>query len=192
MKCHYYLAPDLNITRGIQDDLEDVGIDEWCIHVISKDEAGLSKKRIHSGNFVEKSDGFAGGLVGALIGLLVGVLIDLVLMSASESFSAFIYVIIPIALTLLGLWEGMLLRAKYEGKKVQPFHDEIEGGEHLFLIYTPRGKSSIVRRMMREKHPQAKHVAVDTHYMDPLRPPTRRRVPTRGSARQHRADSSAE
>jgi hypothetical protein len=176
MKCHYYLAPDLEITRVIEEDLQEVGIDDWYIHVVSKDEAGLKKEKIHSGNFVEKSDAFAGGVTGALVGLLVGVLVGLVLVAAgpSDGLSPFVYVIVVVAPTLLGLWEGMLLRAKYEGRKIAPFHDEIQAGKYLFLIYTPKGQSDVITKMMREKHPEAGHVAVDTHFMDPLSPPIRR------------------
>ena len=43
MKCMYYLAPSLVSTHQISDDLHDVGIDDWHVHVVSKDEAGLKK-----------------------------------------------------------------------------------------------------------------------------------------------------
>ena len=44
MKCMYYLAPSLFSTHQISDDLIDLGIADWFVHVISKDEAGLKKE----------------------------------------------------------------------------------------------------------------------------------------------------
>ena len=43
MKCLYYLAPALESTRAISDDLHAVGVKDWYIHVIINDEAGLKK-----------------------------------------------------------------------------------------------------------------------------------------------------
>jgi hypothetical protein len=47
MKCLYYLAPTLESTRAVSDDLHRVGIKDWFIHVVSNDEAGLKRERIH-------------------------------------------------------------------------------------------------------------------------------------------------
>ena len=44
----YYLAPSLLSTHKIADDLKALGIAEWFVHVISKDEAGLKKEQLHS------------------------------------------------------------------------------------------------------------------------------------------------
>ena len=41
MKCMYYLAPSLVSSHKISDDLQEIGIADWLIHVISMDEAGL-------------------------------------------------------------------------------------------------------------------------------------------------------
>ena len=51
MKCLYYLTPALNSAHTISDDLHAVGVKDFYIHVISKDEAGLQKKHIHSSNY---------------------------------------------------------------------------------------------------------------------------------------------
>jgi len=53
MKCLYYLTSTLDSTRKITDDLHQAGIDDWFIHVLSKDEAGLKKEKIHSSNYLE-------------------------------------------------------------------------------------------------------------------------------------------
>ena len=75
MKCMYYLAPTLVSTHQVSDDLHEVGIDDWYIHVISKDEAGLKNEKIHSSNWLETTDLLRIGFIGANIGFIAGVLI---------------------------------------------------------------------------------------------------------------------
>ena len=65
MKCMYYLAPNLVNTHQVSDDLHDVGITDWNVHVISKDEAGLKKENIHSSNWLETKDLLRSGFIGA-------------------------------------------------------------------------------------------------------------------------------
>ena len=71
MKCMYYLAPSLVSTHNISDDLHEVGIDDWYIHVISKDEAGLKNEKIHSSNWFETTDLLRIGFIGANIGFII-------------------------------------------------------------------------------------------------------------------------
>ena len=171
MKCRYYLAPTLDSTHTISDDLHAIGVKDWYIHVFSKDEAGLQKEKIHSSNFLETSDALGGGLTGAIIGLVFGMLAALILRVAQpfgHDPSGFMYTIVVLAPAGFGLWEGALLRAKYGGRKISAFLDEIESGKYLFLIYTPESKGEAVREMMQEKHPDSEYVAVDEHFLDPL------------------------
>ena len=169
MKCIYYLAPTLDSTHTISDDLHAVGVKDWYIHVASKDEAGLQKEKIHSSNYLETSDALSGALTGAIIGLLFGVLAALFLM-VSPFGSGFVYAIVVLAPAVFGLWVGAMLRSSYDGKKIDAFHDDLEAGKYLFLIYTPESMDDVVRKMMQEKHPESEHVAVDEHFLAPLRP----------------------
>ena len=72
MKCMYYLAPSLISTQKISEDLGDVGIDDWLLHVVSKDEAGLKKEKIHSSNWLETTDLIRDGFIGANFGFIAG------------------------------------------------------------------------------------------------------------------------
>ncbi|MDP6674682.1 MAG: hypothetical protein QGH93_07535, partial [Gammaproteobacteria bacterium] len=71
MKCIYYLAPTLDSTSSVSNDLHNVGVNDWFLHVISKDEAGLKKEKIHSSNYLETLDFMRCGLIGANIGFIV-------------------------------------------------------------------------------------------------------------------------
>ena len=75
MKCMYYLVPNLVSTHQVSLDLGAVGVDDWYVHVISKDEAGLKNEKIHSSNWLETTDLLRFGFIGANFGFIIGVLI---------------------------------------------------------------------------------------------------------------------
>ena len=171
MKCLYYLSPNLDSTHAISDDLHAVGVKNWYIHVISKDEAGLKKERIHSSNYIETLDFMRSGLIGACSGFIIGV-IGAVILAFMQPFGpnlpGFAYAGVVVFTTLFGAWEGGLIGVATENKKLAPFHDDIEAGKYLFLIYARKGKGEVINAMMREKHPESKHVATDKHFISPF------------------------
>ena len=169
MKCIYYLAPTLDSTHTISDDLHAVGVKDWSIHVISKDEAGLRKERIHSSNYIETLDIIGSGLTGAFAGFLIGVIAAVILMFLQPfgpNVPGLVYVAVVVFTTLFGAWEGGLIGVATENKKLAPFHVDIEAGKYLFLIYARNGE--VINAMMREKHPESEHVATDEHFISPF------------------------
>jgi hypothetical protein len=173
MKCLYYLAPSLKSTHDISDDLHEVGINDFFLHVISRDESGLKKQHIHSSNYLETLDLIRDGLIGAVIGFLAG-LIGVWLLQYFQPFGAnvhvpaFVYYLIVAVATLFGAWEGGLVGVATENKKLERFHDDLEAGKYLMLIYALKEKEEAVRRMMDQRHPEAEFVAVDSHFVNPF------------------------
>ena len=171
MKCLYFLTPALKSAHTISDDLHAVGVDDWYIHVISKDEAGLQKHRIHSSNYIETLDIVRSGLTGAFAGFMAGVIGAVVLASLQPfgpnvSFAAYAGVVV--LATCFGAWVGGLVGISNENSKLAPFHDDIESGRYLFLIYARKGMGEVIKAMMREKHPESVHVATDRHFVNPF------------------------
>lgn len=173
MKCLYFLAPTLKSTRQVSDDLHAIGVNDWFLHVISKDEAGLKREHIHSSNYLETLDLVRGGVIGANLGFIVGVLgAGLVMFfkpfGADVEVPTYVYIIIVIFGTLFGAWEGGLYGVATENKKLTRFHDEIEAGKYLILIYARADQDEAIKKMMREKHPESQHVATDRHFISPF------------------------
>jgi len=167
MKCLYYLSPSLDSTRAISDDLHAVGVKDWYVHVISKDEAGLRKRRVHSSNYIETMDFMRAGFIGAYVGFAFGVL-GAILLIAIKPFggvSSFPYIAFVIFATLFGAWEGGLYGVATDNKKLAQFHDDIDAGKHLVLIYARKNKLAAVQSMMSDKHPASEHVATDEHFV---------------------------
>jgi len=121
VKCLYYLAPTLEGARTVSDDLHAVGVRDWYIHVISNDEAGLQKERIHSSNYIETMDFVRTGFLGAYIGFIVGMFGAFLLM-ATQVFGAntpvSAYLAVMLGATLFGAWVGGMIGFGAENKKL--------------------------------------------------------------------------
>ncbi len=174
MKCLYFLAPTLADTHQISDDLHDVGVKDYYLHVISKDEAGLKKQHVHSSNYLETLDLARSGLIGGLVGLVVGI-VGVLLLRRFNPIGVEIPTVVSLALvgvaTLFGAWEGGLVGIATENRKIARFHDDIEAGNFLVLIYALKTQEDRVKNMMRERHSEARLVAVDRHFINPFSSP---------------------
>jgi hypothetical protein len=171
MKCLYYIAPTLKSTHTISDDLHEIGVNDWYMHVVSKDIAGLRRKKIHSSNFMGTLDILRTGTIGASIGFFVGMLGAIALI-ANGAFGAnaplWTYTVVILPATMFGGWFGGLLGAGTENHKLNEFHDDIANGQYLFLIYAKKRQLDTIYTMMLRKHPESVHVATDEHFLNPL------------------------
>jgi hypothetical protein len=77
--------------------------------------------------------------------------------------------------TLFGAWVGGLTGIGSENQKLKRFHDDIEAGKYLILIYTRKGEGDQIKQMMRSRHPEAQHAATDRHFINPFAQVERRR-----------------
>lgn len=171
MKCIYYLTSTLDSTSQISDDLHKAGIGDWFIHVLSRDEAGLSKKKIHSSNYLEQLDILRFGIIGAVVGFVLGLFAANWLETAKPfgpDVPGIVYFAITGVLTLFGTWEGGLMGIANENKKIALFHDDIAAGKYLILIYARKNKEDIVKTVMATQHPEAQRVAEDEYFYNPL------------------------
>src|SRR5262245_56257696 len=155
MKCLYYVAPELESTSKVSEDLHDVGLDDFFVHVIAKDESGLKKRHIHTSNYIETLDFIRQGFIGAAIGLFAGIG-GCVLLDDFGPFPSvpwLVVVLLCFVATLFGDWDGGLIAVEKESKKLERFHDDIEAGKFLILIYAPNELESTIRHMMSRRHP---------------------------------------
>jgi hypothetical protein len=177
VKCLYYTAPPLDSARHISDDLHAVGVRDFFLHVIAKDEAGLEQRHIPGGNYLETLDLVRDGLIGTAIGLCAG-LIGAALLKLFAPFGPnvpnIVYFATVAAATLFGAWEGGLTGIASENKKLAKFHDDLEAGRCLILIYALQEQEAAVVRTMQVRHPEAQLAAIDRHFINPFSPVRRR------------------
>ena len=177
MNCLYYLAPTLDSTHQVTDDLHAAGVRDFFIHVISKDEHGLGEHHLHSSNYLETLDIVRDGFIGAALGSIAG-LIGAALLVFTEpfgpSFPRIIIVFVVAVATMFGAWVGGLTGIASEHKNLRKFRQDLEAGKYLILVYTRKAQGATVRALMRAKHPEAELVAVNTHFINPFKPVRRR------------------
>lgn len=171
MKCFYYLSPTLVSTHQISDDLHDTGVNDWFLHVVSKDESGLNKEHLHSSNYLETLDVIREGLIGAAFGFLAGI-VAAGMIKVFEPFGPetplIAYFIILFVFTCFGAWVGGLDGIAHENKKLLRFHDDIEAGKYLILIYANKNLEVEVQSMMAKQHPEAQLVGFDSKFYNPF------------------------
>jgi hypothetical protein len=171
MNCLYYLARTLESTHRISNDVRALGVNDSLLHVISQDEAGLQKQHIHSSNYLETLDLVRDGLIGASLGLIPGVF-GVALLKFFEPFGpnvpGVVYFATVAVAILFGAWEGGLKGIATENRKLAKFHDDIERGWYLILIYTRKDQEAAVREVMRNRHREAEFAATDPHFINPF------------------------
>nr|WP_298726271.1 hypothetical protein [uncultured Steroidobacter sp.] len=173
MKCIYYLTSTLKSTQDVSDDLHGVGVDDFYLHVVSKDECGLKQQRIHSSNYLETLDIVRDGFIGAALGFVAGLIGIWLLMyfkplGPDFEIPTLVYAILVGAATLFGAWEGGLTGIATENKKLARFHDDIDAGKYLILVYVNKQQEATVRKMMEERHADAEMVGIDSHCINPF------------------------
>ena len=110
-------------------------------------------------------------LIGGVIGFFFGVIAAGALMffkPFGPNMPEFVYLIVIAILTLFGIWEGGLTGVASENNKLAEFHDELEEGKYLILIYASKKQENSINEMMVKKHPEAQLVAMDSHFLNPF------------------------
>jgi hypothetical protein len=172
MKCIYFLTPNIATTDQVSADLHEVGVKDFYLHVICRDHAGLKRHQIQASNYFETLDIVRDGFIGAALGCLIG-LAGVGLLLYTKPFEGhvvptFVYALLVGVATLFGAWEGGLMGIDSEHKKLAKFHDDLVAGKYLILVYVRKNREQIVLKMMREKHPEAELVAIDSHFINPF------------------------
>jgi hypothetical protein len=171
MKRMYYLTSNLDSTEQISNDIHAAGITDWHFHVISKDEAGLYRRRIHGANLILKHDVIRYGELGAMIGFCMALLVTAYVV-ATEPFgpnaSGLVYVAIFGFITLFGAWVGGLTGLATENQAIAQYHGDIDAGKYLILIDVRRDREEAIQSLMAAKHPEARLVRVGSTFVNPF------------------------
>ena len=171
MKTMYYLASTLSSADTIAHELERAGIKNWFIHIVSNDESGIQKRRLHSSNYLETLDLVRDGLIGGIVGLIVGLIVVSTLAFLKPfglELPVVFYAFIAALITLFGLWEGGLAGIASKNKKLKEFDKDLAAGKHLILIYSPKKNEPRIHYIMEHKYPGVKLAAEDSHFLNPF------------------------
>ena len=160
MRRLYFLAPNIDSTHKIVEELHSNGIEDRHIHVLAKrdtpldalPEAGVSIKT----DFISALErgialGGASGLVAGLIGLRFagfviggGAILGLIMAGAT-----------------IGSLAGGLAGMNSGNSKLKQFEKAIESGEFLILVDTPRSRIDDIKRSIIKHHPEAEFYGIE-------------------------------
>ena len=170
MKRLYYLSKTLESVSKIVDDLHREGVSDWNIHVLSKDEAGLYHRHIHSAHILQQNDVIHSGQLGAMLGMLAGacfaVITDYWL--AVHDLSTAILALIAGTFTLFGAWSGGLVGVMKENYKIARFHNDLEKGDYLLLIDIDKTQELSICQQISRFHPDTVLAAQGTSLIQPF------------------------
>lgn len=136
MKRYFYLSDDLDDLEVIESQLEAQGVSTPQIHVISKDDAGLDKHKLHQVHQWFQTDVVHSTMVGAVVGLLFSLAIVLVGvfagMAAVIGWTPFIF----LSVVLLGFctWEAGFIGTQLPNRHFKKFSAALNKGKHLLMV----------------------------------------------------------
>lgn len=111
--------------------------------------------------------GIIGAIAGIIVGLMVAGFVDSVKPFGPDAPAIVYYAIIGV-LTLFGAWEGGLTGIASENKKIALFHNNLEAGSYLILIYARKASEELIKKVMENQHPEVGLAAIDASFYNPL------------------------
>lgn len=150
MRRLYYLADRIDEVNSVASALQQES-GEWQLHVLSRDEAGLRKRHLHSATALQRRDLIRSSERGTLFGLLIGLVAAALVLSAFDYFQRdplVAWIVITATITLFGAWVGGLAGLCLEHYQIRRFHADIDAGRHLLIVDVPRQKVEAVRDVL--------------------------------------------
>ncbi|MBQ0760522.1 MAG: NAD/FAD-utilizing enzyme [Zhongshania sp.] len=136
MKRYYFLTDNLDKLAAVEHDLAGNGISKPQIHVLSRDDSGVHKRKLNDVEAVLRKDVVQAMERGALIGLAAAALVLAVGhysgATASVGWMPFIF----LSIVMLGFftWEGGLFGIQEPHHDFKRFDQALASGRHLLLI----------------------------------------------------------
>lgn len=166
MKRIYFLAPTIEITHKIVDELQSEGIEERHIHILAKrdtpleglPEAGVSIKT----DFLPAVE--RGVALGGTTGLLAGLI--------GLRFAGFAIAGGPVLAAIMagatiGSMMGGLAGMNSGNSRLKKFETAIEQGELLVLVDIPQERIEVIKNLVIKHHPDAEFEGIE-----PVLPPS--------------------
>ncbi|MBU6951093.1 hypothetical protein [Hahella sp. HN01] len=171
MKRLYYLTPTLQSAERVSESLHEHGVTDWHFHILSKDEAGLTRRRLHSANVLHKLDLIHSMERGLLCGGLLGgsfVITAMIFSELGDLAPPAVWIALLVFCVLAGTWIGGMAGVNMENYKIRRFHDAIDKGMHLLMIDVPKEDETVVKTLLAQQHPDAVEQGEDSTIINPF------------------------
>ncbi len=169
MKRLYFTTDNLDSAESISDDVHEIGVTDLNFHVMSKNEAGLYKRHIHSTNIYHENNilqqAERGGLIGASVGALLVIIANFtgaMIINLPTTMASILF------LMFTGSWFGGFIGIHQQNYKISKFHNELDVGKYLVMIDVKKTDIERVEQMMAERHQEARFSGIDSTVIAPF------------------------
>ncbi len=163
----YFVLPNVEISRQIENDLLLARISEDHMHFLGK--RGTDLLDLPEATTAEKTDLVHGSLIGLVSGALVGALIGLGLYLFQDYVFPMEMGVILIFFLLggvFGVWvSGILIGSSTPNVKLREFEQAMQDGHILLMVDVPVERVDEIRNIVLTHHPEA-----EDHGKDPTIP----------------------
>lgn len=154
----YYLFDDISAVQHITDYLHRHRVPDSRIHVLSGDEAGLYKYRLHSASPLQTREMVRFGEEGGVIGLVVGAVVGLALVYSLDflrQMPAIAFAVVTLIIAAHGAWIGGMVGLATTNRRLKKFLPAINEGRHLVMIDLPRSRVQEITEVIRAQFHQS-------------------------------------
>ena len=155
MKRIYFLAPSVEITKKIVNDLLLARVDQGHIHVLAKRNTPLGD--LPEASFLQKSDIIPALERGVAVGGLTGVLLGLIVMAFPGELVVGGGLILATALAGAGFgaWVSSMVGSSIGNRQIEQFAVDIENGKFLMMVDVPSKRVEDIEQLVKERYPEA-------------------------------------
>lgn len=162
----YFVLPDVNSAREVEDDLLLTRIEDRRMHFLAK--RGTDLTGLHEASLLQKTDLIHGMEVGMVVGAAAG---------AALGLGLFFYPVLGTTLgvakvfvgalggALFGVWVAGMIGISTPNRVLKQFEQTMEEGHVLLMVDVPRTQVEEVRQRVLARHPEA-----ESHGVEPTIP----------------------
>ena len=173
MRRLYFLVPNLESTRKINDELLLARVDERHIHVIAKE--GTPMEDLPEAKLAQRSDVVPaldrGITIGGATGIVAGI-IAVTFPPAGLALGGGAILGIGLAGAGFGALMSTMIGVDVANTRIQKFQDAIEKGELLMMVDVPKNRVDEIDDLVKKHHPEAEIEGTDQqfqHFLEALR-----------------------
>ncbi|MGA7181096.1 MAG: DUF1269 domain-containing protein [Thiobacillaceae bacterium] len=155
MRRIYFLAPNIEISKKIVDELLLARIEERHIHVMAK--RGTALEDLPKATYLQKTDFIPALEQGLAVGGLMGILAGLVAVALPGGLVLAGGAVLGISLAGAGFgaWISSMLGSSVGNRRLKQFEEAMEKGQFLFMIDVPKHRVEEIEALVKSHHPDA-------------------------------------
>lgn len=155
MRRIYFLAPNIETSKKIVDELLLARVEERHIHVLAKRDTPMED--LPKATHLQKTDFIPALEQGLALGGLTGVLIGLVAVAlpGGPVLAGGAILATSLAGAGVGAFASSMIGSSAGNRRLKQFEEALEKGEFLFMVDVPKNRVTEIESLIKKHHPDA-------------------------------------